>query len=171
MTEILVLRLVHVLGGIFWVGSGVFSALFLTPALMALGPAAGQVMAELQRRRLFAVLPTVAVLTIASGLRLMWLTSGGFSRAYFATPMGAAFAAGGAAAVAAFLLSLMVARPAHLRSAALAAKLAGAPDDAARTALTSEIGALQRRSAAVGTLVPWLLVGSAAAMAVARYLR
>ena len=31
--ELLVLRLVHVLGGIFWVGSALFMAIFLFPAL------------------------------------------------------------------------------------------------------------------------------------------
>ena len=40
IAEILVLRLVHVLGGMFWVGSGLFSTFFLLPALAGAGPAA-----------------------------------------------------------------------------------------------------------------------------------
>ena len=81
--ELIVLRLIHVLGGIFWVGSALFTAIYLVPSLAQAGPAAGQVMGALQRRRLFIVLPTVAVLTVLSGIRLMQLTSDGFSAAYF----------------------------------------------------------------------------------------
>lgn len=57
--EILVLRLVHVLGGVFWLGSGLFTAFFLMPALATAGPAAGPLMGALQRRKLFTVLPIV----------------------------------------------------------------------------------------------------------------
>ena len=70
-TELVVLRLVHILGGIFWLGSGLFTTFFLIPALGRAGPAAaGPVMGALQQRRLFTVLPVVALLTILSGVRL-----------------------------------------------------------------------------------------------------
>ena len=169
--ELLVLRLVHVLGGIFWVGSGIFTSVFLIPALATAGPAAGQVMAAMQRRRLFTVLPIVAVLTILSGVRLLWLTSGGFSTAYFASPRGATFAASGAAAIVAFLLSLLVARPAAMQAAALGQAIAAAPDHDARAMLQSRLAALRRRGEiASGIAVPLLVLG-AAGMAIARYLR
>src|SRR5688572_13718538 len=72
LTELLVLRIIHILGGIFWLGSGLFTAFFLTPALGRVGPAAvGPVMSALQQRRLFTILPIVAVLTILSGVRLL----------------------------------------------------------------------------------------------------
>src|SRR5688572_21882948 len=91
-SEILVLRIVHVLGAIFWLGSGLFTTFFLVPALVRLGPAAaGPVMGALQQGRLFTVLPVVALLTIASGARLLQIVSGGFSSAYFATPTGQTF--------------------------------------------------------------------------------
>ena len=51
--EMLILRVVHVLGGIFWVGSALFMAFMLMPALASAGPAAGAVMGAMQRRRLF----------------------------------------------------------------------------------------------------------------------
>lgn len=55
--ELIVLRLVRILCGIFWVGSGLFSSLFLAPALAGSGEAMGPVMAGLQRRGLFTALP------------------------------------------------------------------------------------------------------------------
>lgn len=170
--ELLVLRLVHVLGGIFWVGSGLFTTFFLMPALAQAGPATGPVMAGLQRRRLFTALPLVALLTMLSGLRLMWILSGGFSRAYFETAGGLTYGLAGLAAVVAFVSSLAVVRPAAARSAQLGGALAGGAiaDAAERERLTAELGRLGRR-VAVGSLVAVaLLVLAASGMAVARYL-
>jgi len=168
--ELLVLRLVHVLGGVFWVGSGLFTALFLVPVLAASGATAGQVMAGLQQRRLFSVLPTVAFLTIVSGLRLMWLTSAGFSAAYFAAPSGLTYALSGLAATVAFVLAVLVVRPAAVRSGQLAASVAAAGDERARTDLTGQLASLRRRGEVVSTVVVILLVLGAAGMAVARYI-
>src|SRR5687767_8638374 len=105
--ELLVLRIVHVLGGIFWLGSGLFTTFFLIPALGRLGPAAaGPVLGALQQRRLFTILPVVAVLTIISGARLLQIVSGSFAPAYFASRTGQTLLWSGVAAVGAFLLSI-----------------------------------------------------------------
>jgi hypothetical protein len=69
--EVLILRLVHILSGIIWVGSGTYTSFFLVPALSSSPAVMGQVMAGLQRRRIFLVLQIVAALTILSGLRLL----------------------------------------------------------------------------------------------------
>jgi uncharacterized membrane protein len=167
--ELLVLRLVHVLGGIFWVGSGLFTSFFLMPALGRAGPAAGQVMAGLQERRLFTVLPTVAVLTILSGLRLMWITSDGFSASYFASAFGRTYAAAGVASILAFVLSLLVARPAATRAAALGQSLASA-EESARVGIQAELATLRRRGARASAWAVALLVFAAVGMAIARYL-
>jgi uncharacterized membrane protein len=170
--ELLLLRLVHVLGGLFWVGSGLFTALFLMPALAGAGPAAmGPVMGALQRRRLFTVLPTVAVLTIASGLRLLWIGSDGLEATYFATPSGLTFALSGAAATVAFLLSLLVVRPGMVRAGALTAEMASARDEPTRASLATRAAALRRRASVASQVAMVLLVLGAAGMAVGRYVR
>lgn len=168
--ELLILRLVHVLGGLFWVGSGLFTTFYLMPALATAGPAAGQVMAGLQKRRLFTVLPIIALLTILSGLRLMWITSAGFSSAYLNSSTGRTLIVGGAAAIVAFVLSLLVARPAAVRSASLGASLAGMPEGEPRAAVARELAALRRRTTIASHTAVALLLLAAAAMAVARYL-
>src|SRR5690606_8851558 len=114
-------------------GSGVFSTFFLIPALAATGPAAGQVMGGLQARRLFVVLPVVSVLTILSGVRLLWITSGAFSWDYFVTPRGATFGISGLAAIAVFLLGALVNRPAAARLGRLGGEMAETKDEAIRT--------------------------------------
>ena len=102
-------------------------------------------MAGLQRRRLFTVLPIVAVLTILSGLRLMWIMSRGFSAAYFSTPAGLTFAVAGTAGIVAFLIAMFVTRPAAIRMGELGGAMAAASPDQ-RGALMNELTALRRRN-------------------------
>ncbi len=166
--EILLLRLVHILGGIFWVGSGLFNALFLIPALGKAGPAAGQVMAALQQRRMFTVLPVVAVLTILSGIRLMWIMSGG-NPAYFSSPAGRTFSMSGGAAIVSFIIGIVIARPAALRAATLGRTLATTTDATAKSALSAQLETARRRGVITNIAAVALLVLSAAGMAVARY--
>ena len=168
--EILVLRLVHVLGGIFWVGSGLFSTFFLMPAIMAAGPAAGPVMGALQQRRLFTILPVVALLTVLSGLRLMWITSGGFRPEYFETRSGATFAIAAAASIIAFALSLLVARPMAVRGSHLALEMARASEGPARAAIAAELARVRGRGAIATMAGVAMLLVAASGMAIARYL-
>jgi hypothetical protein len=141
------------------------------PALAQAGPAARQVMAGLQRRRLFTALPVVAVLTMVAGFRLMWIMSSGFTPSYFATAMGHTLAWSAGAAVVAFVLSLLVARPAALRSLRLAESMGRSDVPAAdRQRTAAELDALRRRAALASPVAVALLVLAAAGMAVARYL-
>jgi uncharacterized membrane protein len=167
--EFLVLRLIHILGGIFWLGSGAFTTFFLAPALARSGVNAGQVFGALQARKLFAILPGVAVLTILSGLRLIWIDSAGFDPRYFASATGAAFAIGGAAAVTAFLLSLLVTRPSNVRAGKLGASMATATEGE-RVRIAAGMTRLQRRASLAGSIAMVLLIFGAAGMAVARVL-
>jgi uncharacterized membrane protein len=168
--EFIILRLVHILGGIFWLGSGLFTTLFLVPALGRLGPAgAGPVMGALQQRRLFTVLPLVAVVTILSGARLLHIASSGFASVYFTTATGRTLLWSGVAAVTGFLLSLVVARPAMVRAGQLGASMATLAE-AERGARAAEIERLRRRGANASALAILLLLVAGAGMAVARYL-
>lgn len=168
--ELLTLRTIHILGGIFWVGSLLFTTYFLAPAIRSSPALAGQVMAGLQKRRLFTVLPIVALLTIASGLRLLAIDSAGFPGSYFATSTGRAFGAGAVAATVAFLLSLLVSRPGFLRVGRLSASLNTAADEATRQRITTEMQRLNRRVAIANATVVVLLLLTAVGMATARYL-
>ena len=51
--EFLVLRFVHIVSGIIWVGSGVFVAFFLIPAVANNRQIMPPLMEGLQRRRVF----------------------------------------------------------------------------------------------------------------------
>jgi uncharacterized membrane protein len=168
--ELLILRLIHVLGGIFWVGSVLFTTLFLMPALALAGANPGQIMGALQRRGFMTVMPIVGLLTVGSGLRLLYITSGGFTPAFFGTPMGRALSLGGNSAILAFLISIFVMRRGNIRSARLGTELATV-DDTRRTSITRELATLRRRGTVASTIVVVLLVLASCAMASARYLR
>ena len=168
--EFLVLRLVHILGGIFWVGSLMYTSFFLVPVVRSSPAVAGQVMAGLQKRRLFLVLPIVALLTIASGMRLMMIASAGFDGVYFSTNAGRTYSWGGVAAIVAFLLSLLVSRPAFVHVGKLSASLASTTDEGGRQRITAEIERLNWRATIANGIVVALLLLTAAGMATARYL-
>jgi uncharacterized membrane protein len=167
--ELVVLRLIHVLGGIFWVGSAVFTTLFLAPALTSAGPAAGTIMLALRKRHLMTVLPLAAILTILSGARLMWIASAGFASGYFTTAHGSAYAIAGAATIVAFLNAMLVARPVAIRCAALGQRLAAVPEPE-RSTLSMQLATLTRRNVVASAVTITLLVFGSAGMAVARYL-
>ena len=168
--EIIVLRFVHVVGGIFWVGAILLNSLFIFPALMEAGPAAmGPVMAGLQRRKLMAILPVVAVLTILAGARLMSIAAAGSDGAYFQSRTGVTLVIGALAGIVSFLIGMFVGRPTGARMGQVGARMARATD-VERPALAAEIAMLQRRSNVASKTVTVLLLVAAGTMAVARYL-
>lgn len=166
--ELLVLRVVHVVGGVFWVGAMAFNAFFLAPAMAMSGAAAGQIAINLQKRRLFTIMPIVAILTMLAGLRLMMITSTGFSADYFRRPSGMAYAASGALAILAFMVGMIVTRPSMARVAAIAQ--AAASDEISRERISAELRRMQARVRTSTMAVALLLLAAAVGMSVARYL-
>jgi hypothetical protein len=120
-------------------------------------------------RHLFTVMPVVAVLTMLSGLRLMQVTSAGFSATWFQSTSGSTFAMGGLAAIIAFFGGLLLSRPTMMKMGATLAERAAAPPDR-HAELDARIAGLRSKAALVNGTVSVLLLASAAAMAVARYL-
>ena len=165
----LLLRFAHVFFGALWVGMMAFQTFFLTPALAEAGPDSGKLMAALMRRRIPVVMPIVALITPISGFWLFQRLSGGAAAGLVRTPMGLAFGSGGVAALLAFLLGIVVMRPAMLRSTVVAASLASASLEE-RAQLSAELQRLRARGAMTGWVVMILLLYALGAMAVARYL-
>ena len=163
------LRLVHILGGVFWVGSAIFMAAFLGPTVRAIGPAGGQVMQQLaQVRKLPAYMMGSMAATLLSGIALYWRASGGFSNSWPASGPGKTFGLGAVFAIVGATVGVVVSMPAARRLGALAATIAktGAPPAPDQMA---EMQRLQGRMATAAQIAAFLLVLATAAMAVARY--
>jgi uncharacterized membrane protein len=166
----LLLRILHIVAGVLWVGMAVFTAYFLMPAMAEAGPDAAKVMAGLQRRRILTVIPALGLVTIVAGLWMLWKASLGLQHDYLVSPAGHTFTVGGGVAIVGFILGVGVMRPAMLKAAALMQSMGELKTDAERQARMAEIGRLRARAGTVGRFVGALLVLAAAAMAVARYL-
>src|ERR1700730_2365876 len=167
--ELLVLRLIHILSGIFWIGSGIYTFFFLSPALASTPAVMGQVMAALQRRRVFTVQEIAAGLVLLSGLRLLMNDSAGFSVHSMPTGPGRTFAVSGFFAIIAGVFNFGVARPTMLRAGAVAASLAASADASEKARLTQQLDRLRRRGTIAATLAVSFGVLAASGMAVARY--
>ena len=163
------LRLLHVLAGIFWVGSVFLVAAFILPSVRAAGPAGGQLMGQLMEvRRLPFWITTANLTTIASGLVLYWKDSAGLSAAWIHSGTGMTFTIGALIAILSAILGILLNKPTAHRLAAVGAQIRAAGGHAPE--LAAEASRLQARLAAYAWLAAGLVLVSAAAMAVARYI-
>ena len=162
------LRLLHILSGAFWFGAVIFAVRFLMPSLRAVGPGAGPVMAQLNQRGMTVAFMGSAIVSLGSGIWLMFIVSGGSLGEWMKTGMGRTIGAGAACAILAMIVGMIVNPPAVKRMgqiAAAAAKRGGppSPEEAA------EVQRLQKRMASANLFVAILLTLALSAMAVARY--
>ena len=165
----LTLRLIHIVGGVFWVGAMILVAAFLLPAVRAAGAQGGRVMQELtQQRRLPVYLSMAAGLTMLSGFTMYGLIAAG-NGAWAGSRQGIAYGVGALAAIVAAILGGVVVGRTGRQLATLGERIqaAGGPPSAAQAA---EMDALQARMGRTSRAVAALLLVTVAAMATARYL-
>ena len=153
------LRAIHIVGGVLWVGGVVVVGLFLLPATQAVGPAAQPMMQFIMgRRKLPVYLMSLGVVTTLGGLLLFYrnvsLTGGAWAR----SPMGVGISVGAAAAILALIVGMTVSAPA-------AKKMNGPPD----SMTPDQRAVLMRRLTLGARLTFFLLLVSALFMATARY--
>lgn len=125
----IILRLIHILSGTFWVGTAFFFVLFFEPTITAAGPAGGTVMGRLTLTQFPMVMFSASILTVAAGFLMYLIDSGGFQINWISTPSGVTMMIGSIAGILAFLLGLTVQMPASARMAALQKEIqaAGGP--------------------------------------------
>jgi uncharacterized membrane protein len=167
---LVVMRLIHILAGTFWVGAAVFIAAFVEPAVHALGPDGGKFMQRLTGAgRLPLFMSLAALLTTLAGLWLYWRASVGFAIPWILAPSGLTLTVGALAGIlAAILGSAVTGRTAgKLSELGKAMQAAGGPPQPAQLA---EMQALQRRLQQASIWGSVLLVISVAGMAMARYI-
>ena len=167
--DLVVLRLIHILGGIFWVGSAYTMFLFLQPTAQATAPEGQRFMLHLLRNRRFTeVVLASALLTVAAGAILFWRDSNGLQLTWISRPPGLGFTVGAVAALAALLLFVFFGYPTGRRLIAIGSRLEAErrppSEDEQRT-----LAASQRTVRRVGVAVLVLLAIAAASMSTARY--
>lgn len=167
--DLILLRLVHVLGGAFWFGSVFTNFIFVQPAVLGLGPEGQRVMVHVLRARRFldAVLGAALLTGLAGGILYVRDTAGlDLGLMFGASDIG--FTVGAVAGLSALVTFVFVGYPATRRLVAVGSRL-----EVERRPPTAEEQALLARSQAtlrpLGIVVPLLLGIAAAAMATARY--
>ncbi len=163
-----VLRIVHIVGAIFWAGGVLFATHFVEPALRDCGSDGAKLEQALRRRHSADAMLFAAVLTLASGFWLYLRAYGRVHPGMGATAPQVWFGVGGLLALVAFLLELLVTRPSAARAAALELQLAQAPAGQ-RDAIALDVARLRRRTRAGGRAIVGLLTVTMICMAVGRY--
>jgi hypothetical protein len=165
-----VLRLLHIFGGIFWVGASLMLIGFLTPTIQASGQAGGQVMQRLMTGSRFnSIFGMAGLATVLAGILLYLRTSGGLQLAWIMSPPGLALTIGGLAGIAAAGIGGGIAGPTAQKIGQLSAQMSrnqGAPSEAQLT----ELRGLQQKMQRAQRWSVGLMIIAVAGMAVARYL-
>jgi uncharacterized membrane protein len=167
--DFVVLRLIHVVGGAFWLGAAGTLFLFLQPTALATAPEGQRFMLHLLRNRHFSEVVLVdALLTGAAGAILFWRNTNGFELELMTQPQFLGFTVGAVAGAIALLLFLVVGYPAGRRIVAIADRLEverRPPSEDEQRILATAQRVLNR----LGPTVLVFLIVAAAAMATARY--
>ncbi len=169
-STVILLRLIHIVIGVCWVGGVVFLTVFLLPTVRAIGPAGGQVMHQLMDvRKLSNFMLGGALLTILSGFTLYWNDSVGFSTQWMGSGPGRMFGLGGVLGLVTAIIGGSVNAPTGKRLSALTAEIraSGGPPSAEQAA---ELQRLQQKMTVASKAAAVLLLLATAAMASARYM-
>ena len=161
--EFVILRLLHIVFGVFWAGSAIFFAFILQPRLMRLGPAIqGPVMAALVPVMSKALIGS-AVITIVAGITLAFRVRP--AETWFDTGWGWAILIGFVASIGAISSGITLTVKAH-RMIALNAGIQG------REPTQEEASELQRLSVRLprlGRATAFMVIFAIGAMASARF--
>lgn len=165
---LIALRLIHILAGIFWAGAAVLMAAFLTPALRAVGPDGGKFMQQLVgKQQLSMYISLAAILSTLAGIALYWRASLGFQIAWILAPSGLALTIGAVAGIITWVMGVSgECANCHAHGGVGKRNAVGGPPKPEQLA---EMQKLQTRLGQAGVWGAILLVISAAAMAIARY--
>jgi uncharacterized membrane protein len=115
-TYLLVLRILHIASGVFWAGAALFMAFYIAPAVLKAGPDGGKItQAIMSTNKLPTVMTLTSLITIVSGILLMWELSFGFTGSWFSTKYGTTLTIGSVTALLGFLQGFIINRPGAAR--------------------------------------------------------
>jgi len=162
----LALRLVHIVGGIFWVGAALMMNFFIGPTLRATGDAGRQFAGHFMARTRFSmVMNTSVYATMIAGFLLYGIDSSWFSSSWLASSTGIGFGIGAVFAVAGMTTGFMNGSN-NRKLAKLGAQIQGKPTPEQ----AAQLGAIAKQQAWVVPVNTWTLLLAAFFMAISRYL-
>ena len=160
-----VLRLIHIVGGMYWFGSVLAMYYFITPSVAATGDAGQQFMRFLGGKSgLSNSILIAAVASALAGAWLYWTNSNGFQSSWMMSSSGIVFGLGGFFGVIALVYGIIVNRTIAALGV-LGAQIQGKPTPEQMT----EMQMLQKRNGMGMKITVYMLIVSAVCMAGARY--
>lgn len=157
----LVLRLLHILGGVIWAGWAFSLALFVGPGVAAAGPEGGKTMQAIAAKtKLTQTMSVAPLLVVITGILLFWRVSGELSSAWLSSGPGVTLSIGALAGIAGYVLAAAVIVPSAKRMAAMGAAAQGGPP-------SSDLLAVRDKITRYGQYVAVLLAISVVTMAIA----
>jgi len=164
---VLILRILHIISGIFWVGGGLIMNFFIGPTLRATGDAGKQFAGHLiTKTRVTAVMTGAAYTTLIAGFLLYGIDSAWFSSPWIQSGAGTGFGLGALFALIGFVTGLMNGSN-NTKMAKLGAQIQGQPTPEQMAAM----GAIQKQQGWVIPVNTYSLLLAVLFMATARYLK
>ncbi len=164
---VIVLRIVHILSGVFWVGGAIILGYVITPAVAATGENGQKFMVHLVTQSKITLRITAsAILTVVAGGSLYWIDSGGLTSGWISSPAGWGFGIGATLGLIGLIFGILVGINVS-RLGRLASEIKGKPSPDQM----SEIQAAQKRLKFISPINTIALILALACMATARYWR
>ena len=154
----IILRIIHIIGGVFWMGAGMMQVYYVAPTAQALGPDGQKFMAHIvQRTKFSAVVGAASGLSLLSGLIMYVLI---YSRLQAQPNYGLGITIGGLFGIVAFVIAVaMIGAPTGKMKKVLdEIEAAGGPP------APEQIAQLQALGATIGKGGTWAVVTGILAM-------
>jgi uncharacterized membrane protein len=164
----LVLRLLHIGGGVFWAGATFVFAGFIEPTAGAAGQDGARFLQRLAGGRYPVAMMVAGVTTVLAGIALLGIDSGGFQPAFMGSRLGVTLSIGGACGIVAAVVGIGLAARNAFRLKGVAAAIQ-AQKGGPTTQQLGQIAAIQERLRLGGRLTAMLLGIAVICMAIARY--
>ena len=160
------LRIIHIVAGIFWVGGTLIMTFFIGPTVGAIGEPGQRFVGHLMNNLKFSTRMSIAAgLTILAGFILYWIDSQGFTSAWMNSGAGRGFGIGAGFALIGFVFGILIGRTTKAM-AQLGAQVQGKPSPDQMT----QLQAIRQRQATFSYVASGALILATVFMAIARYL-
>lgn len=166
---VVILRIIHIISGVFWVGTIWYFALFFLPRVKTLGQDTGRIMQTITAPPYPTSMTAAGILVVLSGIVMYWSGSAGLSRAWIATTPGIVLSIAGILGIAAVLIGLFESRPTTVRMGQLGRE-AAASGKPPSPAVMQEMQALSAKLERALYRTAYILLITVIGMATFRYL-
>lgn len=162
---VVVLRLIHIFAGVFWVGGSLILTFFVGPTVAATAESGQKFMAHLvTKAKITAWITAAAILTVLAGGWLYWIDAQGFTSAWWKSSSGIGFGIGGLLALVGLAFGIIVGVN-TTKLGTLASQIQGRPS----SEQMSQIQSARKQLAYAGPINTIALALALIFMATARY--